>query len=217
MNTDTPSPFDPQLNSDPEGISQPEPSQSAAATLAEPRSNSGGRPRALNEIKQREVCALVSAGCGIESAARYIGCASSTIRREAERNPQFGEALRAAHLNAELNPLHALRRAAQNHWRAAAWLLERFNPERFARQDVHRLTPKQLQACLSRAAQVIADEVKDADAFARVCVSFDKIVEECNQEMSAAEFHPRGAATRSRLAPTPLTWPNEVLHDAQTA
>ena len=109
---------------------------------------------------------------------------SSTIRREADRNPQFGEALRTAHLNAELNPLHALRRAAQNHWRAAAWLLERFNPQRFAKQDPRRLTPQQLQACMARAAQVVAEEVKDAGALARVCVRFDQLTADLDREMS---------------------------------
>ena len=50
-----------------------------------------GRPRALDEIKRREVCALVAAGCGIEFASRYIGCSARTIRREALRNEDFHE------------------------------------------------------------------------------------------------------------------------------
>ena len=36
-----------------------------------------GRPRALDEVKRREVCALISAGCGVEGAARFVGCAAN--------------------------------------------------------------------------------------------------------------------------------------------
>lgn len=45
-------------------------------------------------MKRAEVCVLVSAGCGIERAARYVGCNPSTIRREAIRNRDFHEQLR---------------------------------------------------------------------------------------------------------------------------
>jgi hypothetical protein len=32
-----------------------------------------GPPRALDEVKRREICALVAAGCGIQWASRYVG------------------------------------------------------------------------------------------------------------------------------------------------
>lgn len=51
----------------------------------------GGRPRVLDEIKRREVCALISAGYSMAGAASYVNCSEKTIRREAERNSQFGE------------------------------------------------------------------------------------------------------------------------------
>ena len=35
----------------------------------------GGRPRTLDEGKQREVCALLSAGCSLAAAASYVDCA----------------------------------------------------------------------------------------------------------------------------------------------
>src|SRR2546427_717901 len=68
-----------------------------------------GRRRALDETKLREICALITAGCGITGAARYVSCAPSTIRREARRNPEFNEKLRRAILAAQLAPLNALR------------------------------------------------------------------------------------------------------------
>src|SRR4051812_33883442 len=50
-----------------------------------------GRPCALNDAQRREVCALIATGCGFRTAADYVGCSPSTIRREALRNPEFHE------------------------------------------------------------------------------------------------------------------------------
>jgi hypothetical protein len=61
-----------------------------------------GRPRALDEVKRREVCALVAAGCGLEWASRYVGCSARTVRREALRNEDFHEQLRRCELAAAL-------------------------------------------------------------------------------------------------------------------
>ena len=127
-----------------------------------------GRPRALDDYKRREVCALVSAGCGIEGAARYVGCNAVTIRREALRNPDFHEQLRNAELTCELEPLRAMKRAAATHWRAAAWLLERTQPDRFARREANSLTPAEIDGVIARIAEEILDELSDQETIARV-------------------------------------------------
>ena len=116
----------------------------------------GGRPRALDEIKRREVCALVSAGCSYAGAGRYVNCSAKTIRREAERNVAFGEQLRRSRLAAQLEPLRALRNKATTHWRAAAWLLERVDPEQFARYDSKLLTPEEVSDLLDNISQTLA-------------------------------------------------------------
>lgn len=87
-----------------------------------------GRPRALDEVKLGQICSLVSAGFGLEKVARYVGCAASTIRREARRNREFGQQLRRASMASELEALRAIQRAAGTHWRAAAWLLKQTEP-----------------------------------------------------------------------------------------
>lgn len=104
----------------------------------------GGRPRVLDEIKRREVCALISAGYSMAGAASYVNCSEKTIRREAERNSQFGEQLRKSQLTAKLEPLRAIRGKAATHWRAAAWLLERIDPKQFAKYNSKLLTPEEV-------------------------------------------------------------------------
>src|SRR5262245_30409408 len=96
---------------------------------AAPTTTGRGRRRILNDAKCQEVCSLVTAGCGIEDAARHVGCVPKTIFREARRNPDFGKSLKEAQTAAELTPLNAMRDAAKQNWRAAAWLLERTNPQ----------------------------------------------------------------------------------------
>src|SRR4051812_24208195 len=114
----------------------PEPSFAPVKGANEPASNptlpempnGAGRPLALDDAKRREICALVAGGCGLREAARYVRCNINTIRREAERNPEFDERLRNSETYAQLSPLRAMQHAVGTHWRAAAWMLERAFP-----------------------------------------------------------------------------------------
>jgi IS30 family transposase len=149
-----------------------------------------GRPRALDDVKLREVSALISAGCGLEGAARYVGCAASTIRREARRNPDFNEQLRRAHLSAELGPLNALRNAAHTHWRAAAWLLERTNAQRFAKQNVRHIKPEHLQQFTEIIGNLVQEEVADRNTRRRIRRRLDKLIKQADADLLAAELDP---------------------------
>jgi hypothetical protein len=117
-----------------------------------------GRPRALDEIKRREVCALVSTGCSLRRAARYVGCAHSTITRESEQNGEFRDRLRQAEVQAQLYPLRAIRKAAATHWRAAAWWLERTESD-FARRGPDSISAKRVRAMLQHLLDVVSKEM----------------------------------------------------------
>jgi hypothetical protein len=127
-----------------------------------------GRVRVLDEAKQREVCALVSAGCSLLAAAQYVACAPNTIRREAARNPDFGRRFREARLQAQLSPLQAMRKAAASHWRAAAWMLERGDPEHFARRPAPAFRPKQAQALRDDIVAILTTEIENPIVLQRV-------------------------------------------------
>ncbi|MGI9430440.1 MAG: hypothetical protein ACR2NM_17395 [Bythopirellula sp.] len=104
------------------------------------------KPRALDETKRREICALVTAGMRLHKVAKYVGCCAKTIHREREANPEFDKQMRRAEMAADLNPLEAIRRAAGTHWRAAAWMLER-DDRRESKRDRSR---RDKQASVSR-------------------------------------------------------------------
>ena len=128
----------------------------------------GGRQRVLDDGKQREVCALVSAGCSLLAAARYVDCVPNTIRREATRNAEFGVRFREARLAAQLNPLRAMRKAAANHWRAAAWMLERTDPDQFVRRPPPAFRAKQAQALMSDVLAILNTEIENPFVLERV-------------------------------------------------
>lgn len=130
---------------------------------------------------------MITAGCGMQAAARYVGCAASTIRREAQRNTQFEQRIRNAFLTAELQPLDTIRKAAGTHWRAAAWLLERTNPHRYGRYHLRELKPDLLEAYSEQLAELLVDEIEDTQTARRIIRQMQRIGQRAAREAWLAE------------------------------
>lgn len=120
-----------------------------------------GRRPVLDEIKKREILAILSVGCSRRRAARYVGCAASTIRRTALRDPAFDERLRRTQCRTEVAYLKNIQAAAAKaqYWRAAAWALERLNPTDFAPRRPDVITVDQIEQLLAGFAEIIVREV----------------------------------------------------------
>jgi len=121
----------------------------------------GGRRQVLDEIKKREILALVTVGCSRRTAARYVGCSPQTIQRTADRQREFAEQLRKAESKVEIGYLKNIQAAAkkEQYWRAAAWALERRNPEDFAARRPEVITIDQIKTLIAQFAQIIVAEV----------------------------------------------------------
>jgi hypothetical protein len=128
------------------------------------RSKRRSRPRSLDDTKRQIICAMVSSGCGLQDAARYVNCSVRTIRREAERNPDFDDELRRSDVHAKLNPLRAMQQAIGTHWRAAAWFLERAFPERFGKRDRSVFGPREARQLLDEMLRIVNSEVDPLQA-----------------------------------------------------
>jgi hypothetical protein len=115
-----------------------------------------GRPKALAEKQRATVCSLVAGGVSIRQAARYVGCAPSSIRREAERNEEFRRELTKARSEASIHPMQTLVEAAKTNWRAAAFCMKRIDPDRFARPDASIITQRE-------ANQLVADLIESIE------------------------------------------------------
>jgi hypothetical protein len=122
---------------------------SAVSQRKDPAAAELGRPRALDDVKRREICVLLTAGYPLVAVAEHVGCSRRTISRELARNPEFAERLRRAKIAGELEPLSTIRQAARTNWRAAAWYLERANPQRFGKRNPVLLKPDEVQQTIS--------------------------------------------------------------------
>jgi hypothetical protein len=101
-----------------------------------------GRPREFTYQKRSELLDHISQGATIEEAARIVGISVRTVQREARHNEHFDHDLQLALHAAPVDPERLVRRAARTHWRAAAWLLERTDPDRFAKRPPNSCRPE---------------------------------------------------------------------------
>jgi hypothetical protein len=124
-----------------------------------------GRRSVLDDFKKREILAIVFVGCSRRTAARYVGCAVSTIANTAVRDPEFAGQLRKAEQQAEIGYVKSIQKAAQKeqYWRAAAWALERRNPEDFAPKNPQVITVQQVTRLMVQFAQIISEEISDTN------------------------------------------------------
>ncbi|MBL8826479.1 MAG: hypothetical protein JNM18_05800 [Planctomycetaceae bacterium] len=125
-----------------------------------------GRKPLLDDIKRAQVCAILATGGTRSVAANYVGCTAETIRRTAERDPEFREALNRAESQHEIQYLQRIQEATKKdtHWRAAAWVLERTYPDRYATRKPRVLTIAELTETLDRFAELVAEHVPDLAA-----------------------------------------------------
>lgn len=130
--------------------------------------SSVGRPRILDDKKRQQIVTLIGVGLGLQDAVRYAGCSVSTARREMLRDPEFCNDCRAAEVRSQLEALRAMRDAASTHWRAAAWMLERTNPRRFARPSSRSFKVDELRAVFDDVVQAAVEEIDDPVVRARV-------------------------------------------------
>ena len=77
-------------------------------------SKEGGRPPVLDEKKRRQIIALLANGSSRRVAAHVAGCATSTIARTAQRDPEFAARLAAAEMHVEIEAMQSIRDAAKN-------------------------------------------------------------------------------------------------------
>jgi hypothetical protein len=120
----------------------------------------------LDQDKRSQILALLSNGSSRRTAALIVGCAPSTITRTAIRDPEFAQQLALAERNIEVSALRTIRNAArqERYWRAAAWILERLNPDEFAPRPSKSFSPAEVGRVLSHVALLLMDKCPAHDA-----------------------------------------------------
>ncbi len=117
----------------------------------------------LDEHKKREVIAIVTVGCTRYTAARYVGCRPADISREIGRDRDFAAQIAKAEEAAEVYYMQQIKAAAkkEQYWRAAAWVLERRNPNRYAARGAQTITFEQLARLITQIAEIVGGEIND--------------------------------------------------------
>src|SRR5690242_11478655 len=166
-----------------------------------------GRRRVLDEAKKARLCELISQeSYSVEQAAESLDVSLRTVQRERKYDQDFDHEVRLA-LQDPPDPLKLMEHAARTHWRAAAWLLERRQPEEFARKPVNATSAKLVDAALrylqEAALEAIPPELHEA-VYRHTQAALEKGLAEC--------FPAMGEWNRPKPKSVPIQTP---LADAQ--
>jgi hypothetical protein len=125
---------------------------------------------APSEDLTHNVAQLVKAGNYPVTAAAYCGISEETLRDWWERGrdgdpaySEFAGALDRALAEGELRDVALIAQASETNWQAAAWRLERRNPERW-KDDPKRAFLEEQRAALERIRELTTDEGTQAEA-----------------------------------------------------
>ena len=108
---------------------------------------SHGSSRIMTPARRTKLCELIAESHTIEEASEAVGVSIRTVQRERKRDEDFDHEVLLA-LQKTPDPLKLMEQAARTHWRAAAWLLERQNPEEYARKPVNTTSSKKVATAL---------------------------------------------------------------------
>ena len=113
-----------------------------------------GRPAALTDEVIKRICdelrqggtkaaAAAASGYSLSAFMQWQAAGRKEIESIADGNPanrskvqmvKFVEAMADAELVGEAELIRVIRRASEDHWQAAAWILERRHPEKYGRR-----------------------------------------------------------------------------------
>lgn len=98
-----------------------------------------GRPTKYNKETIENILGLIQWGSTKEEASIRSGIHRDTLNEWENKYPDFLAAVKRAEALQVTTLVLAIRKAAINDWKAAAWLLERRWPEKFAKNRFYRV------------------------------------------------------------------------------
>jgi hypothetical protein len=134
---------------------------------------------ALDDDKKAMVIVLIGQGASRREAAALVKCHHTTIGRTAARDGAFAAKLSQVEAAAHLEAGDMIRRAASDpkYWRAAAWMLERRNPEDYAKRDPTTFTGDQVTTLMASFCHEVQKLVPQ-DKAAELEKLFDDVLDE---------------------------------------
>jgi hypothetical protein len=133
------------------------------------------KKRILTDQTQAEICAMISVGCSLRTAARLAGCSEAAIRKLTRRDQAFAKRFREASMRREVFPLRNIINASQTRWRAAAWFLSRLNPAEYGYRKPETISPQMLREWTTALAGAIMKAVEDDATLERIVEVFNRL------------------------------------------
>jgi hypothetical protein len=161
-------------------------------------------PKMTQEM-QDQFCGMVAVGCTRRTAAHLVGCAESTVRSTLVRDEAFAKKVKAAERQREIVPLRNVHVAGQKYWRAAAWFLERLNPEVYGRRKPREITPAELAEVIDRFAEVVTARISSPEDRRAVHEGIDQIQDELRRQTESWDVAQpaRRSGSKSRTTQVP--------------
>lgn len=136
---------------------------------------------------QSEYCAMIRVGCSRRRAARLLGINESTIRMAMTRDEAFLNRVHRSESHREAIALDHVRNAAEKHWRAGAWLLERINPGEFGKRRYVAVTRDEMVRMFEEFGGAVVSAVKNPDDRRVVVEKLEKIRRAVKQQKDWAD------------------------------
>ena len=115
----------------------------------------------LDAATQQMFCAMVSVGCSARRAAKLCGVGESAIREREKNDPHFREQYLNAKQIREITPLRQIKEAGGKSWRAAAWTLQRLDPEEYGPRNKPSDSPGNIADMIDRYAEDLTSKLCD--------------------------------------------------------
>jgi hypothetical protein len=117
----------------------------------------------MSRAERLGILAALALGASRIGAVKSVGQTAAWLRRQVAQDKKFAKEVELAEGQAETFLLDRLRESARDTqgWRAAAWLLERRNPEAFGRKSVGVYTDTDVQKFITEVLRAIVEEVRD--------------------------------------------------------
>jgi hypothetical protein len=163
-------------------------------------------PSELTDEQKGQIYGILSVGCDRQTAANFVGCSLAEIRRTMQQDATFAAGVCRAEAGAELNHMRNVQQAAKDekHWRASVWWLERRSPERYGPRGPGVVTVRQLKAYVEILADVLREDVRDADERHQILARLKSLATSVDQMLRDNQLNLSGAASTADAAPAAI-------------
>lgn len=112
----------------------------------------------LTEEVRKTLIRLLANGCSRQMAARIVDINLAALNDHLRREPQFLDDVLRAERSLEIEALQRICEAGKDprHWRANAWLLEHYAPDRFGKRRGGRYSAAEVRALVTHCRDRVA-------------------------------------------------------------